>query len=178
MTRRMLGILGLLVLLTACMRGPQAGQRGEDAALGLTVFEPSQRSTLPALVGSTLSGRQLTASSYAAGSPLVVNVWASWCSPCRRELPLLADAARRGVRILGIDERDSASHAQSFARGHGVRYPSLSDPDGRVLASLRVLPQTGLPSTLVVDSSGLIVATVVGPLTSRSLARALTKAGT
>jgi thiol-disulfide isomerase/thioredoxin len=171
--------LGLLVLLTACLQGPQAGQGAEDVALGLTVFEPSQQPTLPTLAGSTLSGRRLTASSYAEGSSLVVNVWASWCSPCRRELPLLARvAARRGVRVLGIDERDSASQAQAFARSHGVAYPSLSDPDGRVLSSLRVLPQNGIPSTLVVASSGRIVARVVGPLTSRSLARALTKAAT
>jgi thiol-disulfide isomerase/thioredoxin len=177
MTRSMIAVVGLalLMLLTACMQGPTASHR-EDAPLGLTVFKPSQRPTLPALAGSTLYGRSLTASSYAAGSPLVVNVWASWCSPCRRELPLLARAARRGVRVLGIDERDSASHARSFARSQNVGYPSLSDPDGRVLSLLSTLPRTGIPSTLVTNASGRIVARVVGPLTSRSLDRALAKA--
>jgi thiol-disulfide isomerase/thioredoxin len=131
---------------------------------------------MPALAGSTLSGTPLTAATYAAGSPLVVNVWASWCSPCRDEVPLLARAARQGVRVLGIDERDSAAQARHFARSHGVTYPSLSDSDGRVLAGLRVLPQAGIPSTLVVDAAGRMVARVVGPLTSRSLRRALAKA--
>ncbi|HEX3931067.1 MAG TPA: TlpA disulfide reductase family protein [Nocardioides sp.] len=170
--------LGLPLLLTGCLQGPPVGHQREDAAVGLTVFGPSGQPTLPTLAGSTLSGRRLTASSYAAGSPLVVNVWASWCSPCRRELPLLVRTARRGVRVLGIDERDTESRARAFARSHGAVFPSLSDPDGKILASLRVLPQAGIPSTLVVDPSGRIVARVVGPLTPRALARALTKAAT
>lgn len=166
--------LGLPVLLAAC--GPADPVRhGRDPAPGLTVFAVSQRPRLPRLSGPTLSGQELTASSYAGASPLVINVWASWCSPCRRELPLLARAARHGVRVLGIDERDDASRARSFVLGRQVPYPSLSDPDGRVLAALRLLPQQGIPSTLVVNGSGRVVARVVGPLDPESLTRAIAK---
>jgi cytochrome c biogenesis protein CcmG/thiol:disulfide interchange protein DsbE len=146
------------------------------AAVGLTVFAATQRQSLPTLSGTTLTGQSLTASSYAGGAPLVVNVWASWCAPCRQEIPLLARAARRGVRVIGIDERDLATNARTFARAHGATYPSLADPQGRLLAGLRMLPQEGIPSSLVVAADGRIVARVIGPLTPQSLRRALAEA--
>lgn len=177
MTRLVVGVLALAVaaVLTGCGSRP-ASQGSTDTRLGLTVFWPAHRQPMPPLAGTTLTGRHLSATSYAAGTPLVVNVWASWCSPCRRELPLLARAARHGVRVLGIDERDGAGQARSFARSQGATYPSLVDPDGRLLAALRLLPQAGIPSTLVVTPRGRVAARVVGPLTSSALRRALATA--
>jgi thiol-disulfide isomerase/thioredoxin len=166
---------GLAIALSSCgMRGAPPARDGSDAGVGLTVFTTTQRSTLPRLTGTTLTGGSLTASAYAAGSPLVINVWASWCSPCREEIPLLARAARRGVRVLGIDERDAPDRARSFAADRHASYPSLSDPEGHLLSSLHPLPQTGIPSTLVVAADGTVVARVIGPLTSATLRRALT----
>lgn len=179
MTGRLLVLLvvGLAVALTSCGSSPAhtaaLGHGDGDPAVGLTVFTTSSRLSLPSLSGSTLTGRSLTARSYAGGSPLVINVWASWCSPCRQELPLLARTSGHGVRVLGIDERDDASRARAFARRQGATYPSLVDREGRLLATLRVLPQVGIPSTLVVAPDGHLAARVVGPLTSSSLRRAL-----
>lgn len=172
----MLLTLGLLAVLAPSCSSSAARQSHSGSTVGLTVFSPRDRVRLPALAGTTLSGRSLTASSYAAGSPLVVDVWASWCYPCRQELPLLARAARQGVRVLGIDERDSASRALAFADDHGVTYPSLHDPDGRLLGGLRMLPQNGIPSALIVAADGIVVARVVGPLSPDMLHQALRKA--
>ncbi len=172
---RLVFILGLGLLMTSCA-STGARPAATDPDVGLTVFSRTQPHSLPHVTGTTLTGRSLDVSSYAAGSTLVINVWASWCSPCRRELPLLARTARHGIRVLGIDERDSAHRALSFAAGNGATYPSLSDPEGRVLTSLDVLPQTGIPSTLVVAPDGSIVARVVGPLTAVALHRALREA--
>jgi thiol-disulfide isomerase/thioredoxin len=166
-------VTGLALAASAC-----AGQSGRqvdqpDQTVGLTTFTPSQRVSVPALSGRTLTGQSLTTSTYAGRSPLVINVWASWCSPCRQEVPLLARAARLGVHVLGIDERDSTARAASFADQRGVAYPSLEDPDGHLLSSLRLLPRTGIPSTLFVAADGRVAARVVGPLTRSTLRRAL-----
>ncbi len=180
MSSRLLLLLAsaLAAVLTSCGSSapPTDAHGGVDPVVGLTVFTTSQRQSLPSLSGSTLTGRSLSARSYASGSPLVINVWASWCSPCRNELPLLARASGRGTRVLGIVERDDASRARAFARRQGATYPSLVDPEGRLLATLRMLPQVGIPSTLVVAGDGHLAARIVGPLTSSSLRRALARA--
>lgn len=80
------------------------------------------------------------------------------------EMPLLARASRSRLQVIGIDERDDAKSAEAFTTARGVSYPSLSDPDGRLLAQLTMLPQTGVPSTLILDSQGRVAARVVGPL--------------
>ena len=164
-------VVGSGLAVTSCTS--PAHHSGAGSGIGLTVFTQEQQQRLPALSGTTLDGRRLDVSSYAEGSPLVVNVWASWCSPCRREVPLLARIARRGVKVLGIDERDSTHRARSFAASHHASYPSLSDPEGQLLGSLHALPQTGIPSTLVVSPDRSIVARVIGPLTPATLHHAL-----
>ena len=169
----MLPFIGLALLTTSCAGAPDRQVDHTGTAVGLTSFTSSDAVTVPPLSGTTLTGQRVSSAAYAAGTPLIINVWASWCAPCRRELPLLARAARRGIRVLGIDERDSAGRAASFARQHGVTYPGLQDPDGRLLASLRVLPRTGIPSTLFVTATGTARARVVGPLDPSTLRQAL-----
>jgi thiol-disulfide isomerase/thioredoxin len=168
-------LLVVATLVTACSSdGVRSGDPSAVAgSVGLTRLTTTEPINLHALIGTTLTGRELSASSYATGSPLVINVWASWCSPCRQESTLLARAAHEGIRILGIDERDNASRAASFAAGHDLTYPSLRDPDGGILASLQVLPRTGIPSTLFVDAGGTARARIVGPLQATTLRRAL-----
>jgi thiol-disulfide isomerase/thioredoxin len=99
--------------------------------------------------------------------PAVVNLWASWCKPCREELPLLARLDERAgdrLTVVGIDVQDAAPEAAvELARGAGVTYPQLSDPDVATRAPLRVV---GLPQTLFVDAQGRMVATERVPFTS------------
>jgi thiol-disulfide isomerase/thioredoxin len=99
--------------------------------------------------------------------PMVVNLWASWCEPCRQELPVLqeyAERARRQVRVLGVDFEDTRpAAALELARRSGVRYPLVADLDG---ATRRALRAGGLPWTVIVDADGRIARTLPGQLHS------------
>lgn len=99
--------------------------------------------------------------------PAVVNVWASWCKPCREELPLLArldDELGDEVAVVGIDIQDSDPLAAvELAADSGVTYPQLIDPESSVRGPLRVV---GVPSTVFVDAQGRMVATHPTPFTS------------
>lgn len=95
---------------------------------------------------------------------MVVNLWASWCEPCRREMPRLRESsARLGARavFLGVDSKDDEGDAWQFLAAAGVHYPQVVDPDGRLLAGLR-LP--GIPATYAVDRSGGIVYRHIGEM--------------
>lgn len=88
--------------------------------------------------------------------PAVVNLWASWCAPCREELPVLqryADRARDRVHVVGVVTEDRREAAVALAGELGVTFPSLADREGRLRAAL---PATGLPVTLFVDAAGRI----------------------
>jgi thiol-disulfide isomerase/thioredoxin len=109
----------------------------------------------------------------ARGAPLVVNVWASWCGPCRAEAPDLARVASAyagRVRFLGIDVLDARPSAQAFVREAGWPYPSLYDPDGAIRDRLGLV---GQPVTLLYDAGGTLVGTHVGPITAEQLAAEL-----
>jgi cytochrome c biogenesis protein CcmG/thiol:disulfide interchange protein DsbE len=93
------------------------------------------------------------------GHPLVINVWAEWCDPCRAEFPLLRTAAaRHGTKIgfLGVNVDRTADHerAAAFLREQPTIYPSLTDPDERIA---RRLEAPGRPSTVFIDAAGEIV---------------------
>ena len=104
--------------------------------------------------------------------PAVINLWASWCGPCRKEMPMLAEAAGRhpDVQFLGINTQDRPEAAADFLARTGVTYPQLVDVDGVVLADTRV---PGLPVTLAVDANGRVVDRVIGELSEEELATLL-----
>lgn len=107
------------------------------------------------------------------GTPTVVNLWASWCEPCRDELPLLADlsaAAGTSLRVLGIDVQDSPGSALSLLADTDVHYASVRDDDTQTKAPLR---WTGLPMTLFVDADGAITHVQRGTITSAEQLRQL-----
>ena len=107
------------------------------------------------------------------GTPLVVNVWASWCQPCAEEMPYLvgvAEAARGQVAFLGIDYADRRCPARDFLADFAAPYPSVEDPDGRTRAPLGFL---GPPWTYFVDDSGRIVGDHRGQLRSEAQLRDL-----
>jgi thiol-disulfide isomerase/thioredoxin len=100
------------------------------------------------------------------GHPVVVNVWAAWCAPCRYELPVFQhQALEHGARIafLGIDTRDNAGDAHDLLREVPLTYPSYTDRDERIARSFSLF---GTPSTIFYDARGRHVTTHTGPYDS------------
>lgn len=98
------------------------------------------------------------------GYPIVANVWASWCGPCRFEFPVLQKlSARYGKRVafVGINSQDSDAAASTFLEEAPVPYPSYTDPDGKTAESLGA--SLGLPDTAFYDSAGKLVYLKQGP---------------
>lgn len=107
------------------------------------------------------------------GTPVVVNIWGSWCGPCRSEAPLLARAHAehgREVQFLGVDILDSRPSARGFIAEFGWRFPSVFDPAGAIRDALGFL---GQPATVFYDRRGEPVLTWQGPLDERTLERGL-----
>lgn len=153
--------------------GQRAAQTENGPAVGLTTYPVGRRPAAPALAGETLDGSR-TALKNLRGHVVVLNVWGSWCMPCRKEAPDLARAARetspQGVRFVGIDTRDNADAARAFVRTFKIPYPSLIDRDGQLLLAFNgVIPVSAVPSTVVVDRDGRIAARVIGRITYGTL---------
>lgn len=149
------------------------GARTDSVRLGLSVFPVGERAKAPTLEGDTVEGSALQAERL-RGKIVVVNVWGSWCVPCRAEAPDLARVARetegKGVTFLGIDVRDDRGSARAFTRRYSIHYESLFDPDGRQLAKFSsIIPINAVPSTVIVDRSGRVAARVVGPVEYKTL---------
>ena len=107
------------------------------------------------------------------GTPVLVNIWASWCAPCRDEAPHLASAHQAfgdRVQFLGLDILDERGSAREFMREYGWTYPSVFDATGAIRDGLGIL---GQPATLFYDPSGQLVKTWSGPLTDEALADGL-----
>lgn len=107
------------------------------------------------------------------GKPTVINFWASWCPPCRRELPTLQEAAARWrgqVNIVGIDINDRRGSALRTAKAAGTTYPLLFDRAGEVAQAYRVV---NLPTTVFISADGRVVARHTGAMSRTDLARAI-----
>jgi cytochrome c biogenesis protein CcmG/thiol:disulfide interchange protein DsbE len=103
------------------------------------------------------------------GRPVVVNIWSSWCGPCRKEAPMLATAGREygdRIQFLGVDILDTKSAAAKFIEEFGLPYPSLFDPTGDVRDRLGYI---GQPETLFYDSTGKVALSWPGPLTEEAI---------
>jgi cytochrome c biogenesis protein CcmG, thiol:disulfide interchange protein DsbE len=129
-----------------------------------TLPGPLRKAVGPALADGKLSLEELR------GTAAALNFWASWCSPCRDEAPLLERGwrrwGRRGVLFLGLDMQDLSGDARGFLRDLGVTYPSVRDP---VRDVARDYGATGIPETYFVSSQGRVVAHVVGVISKRQL---------
>jgi len=138
-----------------------------QAGVGTTVYDIGSRPTVPVITGETISGPTVTTAKM-LGHVVVLNAWASWCEPCRDESPALARISGRlkssGVDFIGLDEQDTKDKALAFATKAGTTYPHLFDAKGDLLASLRLLPTSGIPSTLVLDREGHVAARVIGAI--------------
>lgn len=163
-------MIALVVTVTAVLVGC-----GQDQRPGTFTFTspggqsrvfydpPPTRGAVPPIAGEDVlrPGSEIGTASL-RGQVVVLNVWGSWCGPCRAEAPELEEAARAtaplGVQFLGIDVRDDRDAAADFLRDRGVSYPSIYDPPGRSLLALRGFPRNVVPSTIVLDREGRVAA--------------------
>lgn len=132
---------------------------------------PAPAFSLPDL---RLPARSIRLDQY-RGRTVVVNFWASWCAPCRTEMPAFAKVAHQQpgtVAFVGIDEEDSRNAALAFAATTGVTYRLASDPRATLTARYRVV---GFPTTVIISPAGQILANHPGPLSTASLRSLLAK---
>lgn len=135
-----------------------------------TIQEGTSQDGLPSFGLPCLTERGHIDVSRFGGKPTLVNLWASWCGPCREEMPVLQAGYEQGggrVQFVGIDTRDDPASAAEYLPEVGVIYPQLVDSDGLLLEHTRI---PGLPVTLLLDEDGVEVARHVGPLTADELA--------
>ena len=134
-------------------------------------YDIAQRQTAPVLAGDDLmnEGKQLSLADF-AGKVVVLNLWGQWCGPCRTEAPEMESLAKQGVQVVGIDVRDPAREvAQDFVRDRQLTYPSIYDPDGRVLLKLSGYPRNIIPSTIVLDKHHRVAAVFLRPVLAQDL---------
>ena len=152
-----------------------AGQQGYPAGAGrVTRIEPDNRLTLPVVSGPALGSDQTVSTADYSGKVIVLNIWGSWCPPCRAEAPALQAASeetRHKAQFIGITVRDNApAQAEAFVRAQGISYPSIFDPTGRVLLPLSgEWPPSAIPSTLIIDSRGRLAVRVLAEVSKITL---------
>jgi cytochrome c biogenesis protein CcmG, thiol:disulfide interchange protein DsbE len=176
-------VLALVTLLAGCgSAGASAGATGSAApssvhsVLAACPQQPdtpaSGATTLPKVSFRCLGGGTLDLG-RAPGVPTVVNLWGSWCGPCREELPTmqrLADAAGGRVRVVGVISKDGVPQAESFAEDAKVTFPSAFDGQGALMAGLGI---NVLPFTYFLDADGGLTYTQTGPVSSIDQLRGL-----
>ncbi len=170
-------LLGLFVLAGCSQETGDVGETsGFVAGDGSSVIVPvEQRKPAPVLTGTDLDGKPVDTSTW-KGSPGVINVWASWCAPCRAEAPELVAVAKQNpeVNFLGLDTRDSDAAARAFVDKFGITYPNLPDTNGQlVLQFSDSLPPQAIPSTLLIDSEGRVAGRFLGAVDAGELDAAL-----
>jgi thiol-disulfide isomerase/thioredoxin len=168
--RRLLTALAVVALLTGCSTSKDAVQPGQEftfvAPGGQTtiVYDPPEsRGALRTLSGeSLLNPGTTTGLENLTGRVVVLNIWGSWCGPCRAEAPDLEFVAQQtaadGVSVLGVDVRDDRAAATDFVRDRGLTYDSVFDPPARTLVALRGYPRNTVPSTIVLDRQHRVAA--------------------
>lgn len=164
---------------TACSGLSGTGAKGYvDGDGKITELDAGGREDPVRLSGEDLDGNEVSLERL-RGKVVVVNVWGAWCTPCRKEAPLMTAVANeltgRDVAFLGINIREpSPDNAKAFERTFDVPYPSLSDPNGvALLAFDGLVPPNAIPSTLVLDREGRVAARVLGEVPSETTLRDL-----
>ena len=173
-------VLASALLLAGCSPDDGLVTRTESGATtgyiggrSVTLIQPADRKPAGVVSGTTLDGKDISTSDY-AGKVVVVNVWGSWCAPCRKEAPDLSAASKKSSKVaqfIGINIRDmDPAPANAFARAFDVSYPSIYDPDGKQLLKLAAdLPPTGIPTTLIIDRKGRSAVRIIGVISEGTL---------
>jgi len=174
----------LAAAVTALLLVPLAGCSPEETTSGntgyvsgkgiITTLDPADRVKPEPVSGVTIDGDPISLTDF-TGKTVVINVWGSWCSPCRSEADDLvaaeAELSDDNVAFLGINSRDlNEAAARAFVRRYKIPYPSIYDQQGETLLAFdNTLSPTSIPSTLVIDEQGRVAASILGELTKATL---------
>ncbi|MFD7316565.1 TlpA family protein disulfide reductase [Streptomyces sp. NPDC059883] len=174
-------VVGVAALtLSACGGGGKSGGGGDTNFVtntgGISTVAAADRKPANRLAGETLEGQRLDVADL-KGKIVVMNVWGSWCPPCRAEAPHFAKVAKetesKGVAFVGINTRDAnKGPALAFEKDYGVPYPSLYDPTGKLIVNgfpRGSLNPQSIPSTIVLDRDGKIAARALMALDAEKL---------
>ena len=171
-------LIALAIALTGCGGGGTSSAE-ESFVSGdgsVTFIKIEDRKIAPAITGLTLSGTNYT---YTKDKVAVVNVWASWCSPCRAEAPILVSLANKytDVAFIGILTRDNPANAEAFERRFKIPYPTVID-DSILIGFKGSLPANAIPSTVLIDKAGRVAARISGAVTVASLSDLIERVST
>lgn len=156
-----------------------AGQQALDAAMKAKAGQPpagvivaERGDIVPTMTLSTPDGQSVELPKAWAGRMTLVNLWATWCAPCLKEMPELqafaGEQGANGMQVVGI-ALDDAGAVHDFLRDHGIAYPSLVDVPGPADAGVRLGNPAGvLPYSLLVSPEGRILKTRIGPFADRA----------
>jgi thiol-disulfide isomerase/thioredoxin len=163
-------VIAVLVFLSGCYNAPDPGKIGNGGGPGALAGAPAQSFDVRRTDGRTDSLARHR------GQVVLMNLWATWCPPCREEMPALQRFARENagkVVVLGVDQGESPAAAAAFARQFGVTFPILVDEQqqyGRAYQGI------GLPTTVIVARDGRVVRGIDGALTLEQMRAAVAPA--
>jgi thiol-disulfide isomerase/thioredoxin len=178
---RIAAALAATLILVSCTRTGadeqtrSAGQVGYPTVpRNLTRIPPDQRKELPTVSGPSLGSNQTISSQDYRGKVVVINVWGSWCPPCRKEAPDLQAASletKDVAQFVGITSKDyDPAPAEAFVRSFKITYPSIYDPTGKaLLAFAGELPPSAIPSTMIIDREGRLAVRVLSEVSKITL---------
>jgi thiol-disulfide isomerase/thioredoxin len=173
-------LVAILLVLSGCASNQPntpavGGEQGyPEVGRRLTQIPAEQRRPAPEVTGPALGSGKILSSADYPGKVVVLNVWGSWCGPCRKEAPDLQAASeetKQTAQFLGINTKDrSEAAAEAFIRTNRLTYPSIYDPDGKtLLAFAGDLPPSAIPSTLIIDPQGRLAVRVLGDISRITL---------
>ena len=180
------GLALVALLLAGCSNDPLAEQYLEGSGKGyisgdgtVTEVNEADRGEPIAFEGTDENGDPVSSADY-AGQVLVLNFWYAGCAPCRAEAPdlekLNTEYAGSGASFLGVNVRDQAATARSFAENYGVTYPSIVDTDGALqYAFAGTVAPNAVPTTLVLDTEGRVAARILGRVSEPAILDTLIK---
>jgi len=165
-----------LPLLVGCGSPNSTGTTSETSFVAgdgtMILIKKADRTDQVKLAGQTLDNEPLDIQTY-LGKVVVVNVWASWCGPCRSEAVELANVSKEflnsGVQFVGLNTRDGLAAARAFNKRFDTGYPSIQDKNGTLTLAFGALGPAATPTTIVLDQEGRVAGRVLGPVTESQL---------
>jgi len=164
-------LVGVAIFLAACTGGTAADSDGAANAASRTRSSPTRArigNPAPAYAARTIAGDSVSLADH-RGRVVLLNIWATWCHPCRTEIPelqaLYEKERERGLEVIGvsIDAGGEDAAVADFAREYGVTYPIWRDGDGRVSTTFAAV---GVPATYLIDRDGVLRWSHLGPVTA------------